>query len=131
MTVLPVQPPASQSWTELARQTDYERSSPAAGGVAQVQFAPVPPDQYWLIEHILVQNTSTNNTQAGVYLDDATLPSNLIDGTYVGNRDVADYSSPILVESNRALIVEWTNCNAGDVATAYIQYRVFKLNTTY
>jgi hypothetical protein len=42
----------------------------------------------------------------------------------VGNLDIADELSPIVVDSGQVLVVVWTNTTPGALYTARIQYRV-------
>lgn len=97
----------------------------AAGGTCSVTLEPVPAGMFWLVERITVLCTSTTPTTAYVYEGDPA-PGNFRDGTSRGNLDVADESSPILVDSTRYLTVEWTGASAGAVGTVTVQYQLVK-----
>jgi hypothetical protein len=97
----------------------------AAGGTCSVTLDPVPAGYFWLVERITVLNTSSTATTAYVYEGDPA-PGNFRDGTSRGNLDVADESSPILVDSTRYLTVLWTGASNGAVGTVTVQYQLVK-----
>lgn len=87
------------------------------------EFPPVDPGTFWLLERITVTTTATGPTRAMVYAGGIS-PINFLDGTERGNFDVADNASPILVDSNTALTIQWSGVELGAVATARIQYQI-------
>lgn len=112
-------------WSMLDHIPDATaQSKPAdASGIATVAFPPVDSGQFWRIERIRVQSTSTVQTTALVYVGDVA-PQNLRDGTIAGNSDNADYASPLVVPPSRQLQIVWSQMSLAAVATAIIQYQL-------
>lgn len=105
-------------------RTRYLTTAPAgASGTIGVTFDPVPPGYFWLLQRFTVLCTSSTKTRAMVYAGDPAA-QNLLDGTEVGNLDIADEQSPILLDSNTALTVQWTGASAGAVGTVRVQYQL-------
>lgn len=100
-------------------------SEPAAEGRALVQHGPVPQDELWLIDRMVVSSDSITDTSAGVYVDTVD-PGRAIDGTTVGNFDVADLAAPIQLAGGVALVCAWDNAAAGAVGTLRLQYQVLR-----
>ena len=125
MTLLPSATAAIDAWHDIDRRVTVERTAPAAGGVCTATFDNVETDQQWLIERIAISNTSSNRTLCSVY-DAGVSPQNLRDYSKFGNSDIADENSPIVIPSGSQCVVQWSNCNNGDVGTVTIQYRVQK-----
>lgn len=112
--------------TVLDYRTIAKSSAPAsAAGVATVTFDPVPDGCLWLVERITVVCSSSAATKCMVYAGDPAL-STFVDGTASGNFDTADEASPVLVDSNVSLTVQWTGATAGAVGTVRIQYQLVK-----
>lgn len=109
------------------RVLDYRReaasSEPAAGGTARVSFDGPDSSRLWLVERIAISCTSSTATSARVYAGDVG-PLFLVDSTESGNADIADETSPVLVESTRPLIIVWSGVQDGATATATIQYQL-------
>jgi hypothetical protein len=121
--------PTSSSSAARWALHDYRQrvisSAPAAGDVCQVEFEQVPLDELWLIERTVVQCTSTGATVAHLY-QDVVDDLRVLDGTRVGNFDVADNASPLLLPSGSTLLVEWKGADDGAIGTALVQYVVLK-----
>jgi hypothetical protein len=109
-----------------------------AGTTAQVAFAGPNAPLLWWVDRITVKARASvtalfsafpaSSTQAWVFVgtDEASAvrDDNLADLTLVGNLDIADELSPIVVDSGQVLVVVWTNTTPGALYTARIQYRV-------
>jgi hypothetical protein len=102
----------------------FQVTKPAdATGVMTATFDPVPPGLFWLIERITVSTTSATPTTVMVYAGDPS-PYTYVDGSAAGNLDVADESSPILVNSATSLTAVWAGASVGAVGTIRIQYQL-------
>lgn len=75
----------------------------------------------WRITRISVDTGSNAapNPIATVYRG-SVQPTNIVDATYTGNQDTAEYPQPIEFVDGESLIVRWTGGNPADVATAVI-----------
>lgn len=115
---------AGASLTVVDYRSQFARSAPAdAAGIATVEFGPVPSGLLWLVQRMRVMTNSATASTLAVYagpVDD----SNMVDGTIVGNQDTADEASPILVDSNLMLTLQWTGATPGAIGTARIQHQV-------
>jgi hypothetical protein len=97
----------------------------AAGGLATVELAQVPHDERWLLDRAVVQCDSTTPTVAFLYLNDIE-DRGVLDGTRVGNFDVADNTQPILLDGGGVLKVQWQGASNGAKGTARLQLRILK-----
>lgn len=122
-----IEPAAGAGDGVQLRTVDYRRaaqtSDPAAGGLASVEFDGPETGLLWLIERITVHSSSTSATTCSVYAGQPA-PANLADRSWSGNNDIADETSPILLESSQPLVLVWEGASAGARCTASIQYRV-------
>lgn len=100
-------------------------SQPAAGGLATAMLAQVPHAELWLLDRIVVQSDSATATAAFLYLDQVD-DRNVLDGTRVGNFDVADQSQPIQLPGSSRLLVQWQGASNGAVGTARVQLRLLR-----
>lgn len=85
-------------------------------GAGQVQLGPPGPHSRWAAYRLTVECGGALVPTAKVYLGDAD--GQLIDGTYTGNFDVADWVSPIVLEPGQYLTVRWTGGSVGANAVA-------------
>lgn len=122
---LPVAVASAAQWTLHDFAQRALTSDPAAAGVCQVDLGPVPQDELWLVDRMVVSCDSAVETAAGIYLD-VVDPGRAIDGTWFGNFDVADLASAIQLPGTTSLICQWTACEAGDVGTLRIQYQIMR-----
>lgn len=113
------------SWSLHEFRSDFLTTKPAAGGRARVELRQVPQDERWLVDRVVVLCDSTTPTVAFLYLND-TEDRGVLDGTRVGNFDVADMSQPILLEGGTRLIVQWTGASNGAIGSARLQLRILK-----
>lgn len=124
---LPVQTSAATRWHVWDYVTREVRSSlPAAGGICSALLPAVPDNELWFLDRLLVQCDSASATVAYVYLDQAA-DENVIDGTFSGNFDVADYAAPHAIERTRQLLVQWQGAAVGAVGRFRAQYTVMRL----
>lgn len=125
MTILPVPAPSSAAqWVFDDYGQDYD-SAVAAGGVCEVDFGPVPQDQLWLLERVVVSCTSPAATSCTLYADTID-PSRALDYTPAGNFDVSDEACPVQLETGTTLLVVWSGATNGARGTARIQYRILR-----
>lgn len=116
------------SYTIVDRRVAVATTQPApASGVAQGELPAVPDGYLWLVDRMTVMCDSAAPTQATVYAG-APSPLNFVDGTSRGNLDVADETSPILVETGESLTVLWSGCTPGAVGTIRVQYQLVTRN---
>ncbi len=100
----------------------------AAAGVCRCELPPVPQDELWLIDRMVVSTDSTTDTIAYVYLD-AIDPVRAIDGTWWGNFDVADLASAIQLPGGTVVLCEWTGASLGAVGTLRAQWQILRRTT--
>lgn len=125
-------PPVARAVATGASLTviDYRslaQNTPPAGADGQLVtvFDAPPPGLLWLIGRMTIFTTSATGTTCGIYAGSPT-PTNLVDGSNSGNLDVADESSPILLDSGAQLTVVWDGASAGAVGTCRIQYQLVR-----
>lgn len=104
-------------------------SQPAAGGLATASLPEVPYDELWLLDRIVVQSDSASATAAFLYLDQVD-DRNVLDGTRVGNFDVADQAQPIQIPGSSRLLVQWQGASNGAVGIARVQLRLMRQATS-
>lgn len=100
-------------------------TKPAAAGVCAVALGPVPQDELWLIDRMVVSNDSPTPTIAGIYLDSVD-PARAIDGTLEGNFDVADLASAIQLPGGTALMCQWEGASDGATGTLRVQWQIMR-----
>lgn len=116
------------SYTTVDRRIAVATTKGAnAAGIAQAVFPAVPEGYLWLVERMTVMCDSALPTQATVYAGDP-IPINLIDGTSRGNLDVADETSPALVQTGLPLTAVWSGCTPGAIGTIRVQYQLVTRN---
>lgn len=128
---LPQPTSAAGRWMLHDYRYRVKSSTPAVGGQAQIEFEQVPQDELWLINRVVVQCTapSTDQAVAHLYLD-TTEDRQALDGTRVGNFDVADMASPIQLPGASRLIVKWKGGTDGWIATCRLQLVVLRRRST-
>lgn len=119
--------PRPLPWAQQLVVVDYQRthgqSSPAAGGTCSVELGPVPQDETWLVDRMIVLCDSAADTEARVYVG-SVRDTAFVDGSLTGNLDVADESQPVLVDAGEPLTCVWSGAADGAVGTFAIQYRL-------
>lgn len=125
MTILPEPTSPLNQWNLDDYTQRAATSQPAAGGVAQVAFGPVPDDQLWRLERIAVSCNSSTATSCTLYLD-LIDPAHALDYTPSGNFDISDEAAPIQLPTGSTLLVVWTNAAAGAIAVARAQWVVMR-----
>lgn len=102
-------------------------TTPAAGGtgLATTELPQVPQDERWLLDRVVVQCTSSTPTAAFLYVNEAEDRA-CLDGTRVGNFDVADNAQPIVLEGGTRLLIQWKGASIGARGTARLQLRILK-----
>lgn len=123
---LPTQTPAASKWSVWDYQ-DRSKTTPAAAadGLCRVEFDQVPDNELWLIDRIVISNDSTFETVFSLYKQ-AVADGNRLDGTDIGNLNVADESAPIVVQPNTLLIALWTGASTGARGMISIQYTIMR-----
>lgn len=110
------------AWDDARFVDEFRQATVDAGGAALVSFGPVPQDERWLVDRVVVVTSSRAGAAwFGMYLDDVD-DSRLIDGTNAGDFDVNDADSPLELEGGEQLVCVWSNATPGDVATCRIHY---------
>jgi hypothetical protein len=129
VTILPQPTSPNDQWI-LDDYAQRSAASPAAaGGVAQVQFGPVPDDRLWFLERLAVSCNSSSATTCTLYLDIID-PTHALDYTPAGNFDIADEAAPIQLPTGSTLLVVWSNASAGAIGTARAQFVVMRRQTS-
>jgi hypothetical protein len=126
MTVtIPVSLPPADGWRLRDYVTMQMRSTPAAAGVAQLEFRQLDGSEMWLIDHAVVACTSSTPTilrwYAGTVADLA-----LLDGSSAGNFDVADWNAGLVIQPTSSLIAKWSGASAGAIGVVTLQARVLR-----
>ncbi|HSX68134.1 hypothetical protein [Nocardioides sp.] len=122
---LPEPSSSASAWAVSDYRQRTGRTQPAAGGVCQLDFGQVPEGELWLVERVVVSCDSSTPTAAFLY-DTSVDDSRVLDGTRVGNFDVADNNSPIQVASGTTLVVAWDGASNGAIGQARVQYVVLR-----
>lgn len=124
---LPVQSSAAGGWSlwDFRQETLSSPQATASGQQLYVTLGPVPQDELWLINRLVVSCDSSLDTTAGVYLD-VIDPARAIDGTDTGNFDVADYASPLQLPGATAMVCAWEGAAAGAQGILRAQYQVMR-----
>jgi hypothetical protein len=121
--ILPVpQPTAAAGWQVYAYRTVTAQTPAAAGGLAQLTLPQLDSGVQWLIDHAVVQCTSTSYTALRLF-DSQISPLALIDGSNSGNFDVADWPNGLTLQSGRQLLAQWSSASDGSVGTLMLQLR--------
>lgn len=97
-------------------------SDPAADGVALVELPQLDPNELWLIDHAVVACDSLSATSVRWYADGVD-PLRLLDGSAVGNFDVADWPTGLQLRPSSSLLVLWTGASDGAIGTVTVQAR--------
>lgn len=119
---LPSQSSATSQWKVWDYRSAQLLSPAAAGGLARCEMTtPVPDNELWFIDRLLVQSNSVARTTAFIYANER-----VIDGTSAGNFNVADMSTPHLLKGTELLAAEWVGATAGAIAQLYVQYTVLR-----
>jgi hypothetical protein len=122
-----ITPQGAPQLVELDRRSVSLSSKPAvANGQCTVVFDQVGSDRFWLVDRVIVSNTSSTPTTAYVGDGDPTFAANFLGGTYSGNFDYDDTHNPYYVESGKQFQVLWIAASLNAVGTARIQYRVMQ-----
>jgi len=87
-----------------------------ATGRCNARLGPLRAWERWHITILSVVNTSTVKVPEARVYQGSIAPSNLVNGTYAGNRD-SDPACDIWLETGEVLIAEWTNGDAGAAGT--------------
>lgn len=122
---LPTQAAALSKWSVWDYQERTRFTPAAAGGLAAVDIYQTPENELWLIDRIVISCTSTAETEFWLYKTQIA-ESNKLDGTDLGNLNVADENAPIVVQPNTLLIAQWENASAGAVGTIALQYTIMR-----
>ena len=122
---LPQSSGSATQWALLEFRQKRASSTPAADGTCQLDFGQVEPDELWLVQRVVVSNTSSTPTICYLYETEVS-DGRVLDGTRVGNFNVADNNSPIQVQGGETLVVRWLGASAGAVGTARVQLMVLK-----
>lgn len=125
MVYLPQDTSPGRRWVLHDYRHRVISTPPAADGVTELEFEQVPQDELWLVDRVIVQSTSSAATVAHLYLD-AIDDRHVLDGTRVGNFDVADNNSPIQLLGSSVLRVRWQGADDGAVGTCRIQLVVLR-----
>ncbi len=101
-------------------------SAPAdATGRCQTHLGPVPQDELWRIDRMVVSSDGSTDTTVGIYLDTVD-PVRAIDGTEVGNFDVADLAAAIQLHGGTAMVCGWSGASLGAVGTLHVQWQILR-----
>lgn len=126
MTIpLPQPIPSASGWQFSDWRPIKATSGPASSaGVATITLDPVPDTEQWLLDRAIVQCTGVAGPLARVYEGNVNATS-LLDGSNTGRFDVAEWPNGLLVRPSTSLVIQWTGCDVGAVATFRAQARVY------
>jgi hypothetical protein len=122
---LPFSVPTSAGWQLADTKWVRRRSAAAAGGVATIDVGQLGSEEMWLLDHAVVQCTSSASTRLRLY-ETVVDPLQLLDGSDKGNFDVADWPAGLLLSPGTSLVAQWTGAAAGAVAALTLQVRVLR-----
>ena len=128
---LPKSVTTAAEWQLIDFQQRALVSEPAAAaGTCRAQHGPVPQDELWLVDRMVVSTDSTlsTNSTASLYID-AVDPARMIDGSRSGNFDVADLAAAIQLPGGTILICEWEGVSTGARGTLRLQYQLLRKPT--
>lgn len=112
------------------RTEDVSGAAPAGtAGTIQATGDKVPDDEWWLVERLIVQCTSTTDTNLDLYIG-GVAPQYERDWTPQGgstaNKGVAEYPRGMLIEPSTELIIVWSGASSGATARYNAQIQVYK-----
>jgi hypothetical protein len=113
------------AWSLVDLRHRVLKTKAAAGGYAVAELEQVPQDERWLIDRVVVQCDSTTPTVAFLYLNELE-DRGVLDGTRVGNFDVADQTRPILLDGGGRLLVRWAGASNGAIGTVRLQLSILR-----
>lgn len=116
---------SATGWQLLDYVSRPFRSQPATAGAAQIELAELDSDEMWLVDHAVVNCSSTTPTQLRWY-DSVVDPAALLDGSNAGNFDVADWPAGLQLGPSTRLLVRWTGASDGAIGTLTLQARVLR-----
>lgn len=100
----------------------------AAGTITATSDTP-PDDEWWLIERLIVNSTSTTATSVDLYVGQAD-PHYERDwtpqGGSTGNHGVAEYPRGLLCEPSQPCIIVWSGASLAATAFYNMQIQVYK-----
>lgn len=126
MTVpLPQPIPSTSAWqpADFLRRT--MRTSPAAGGLAQLDFGALADTEMWVLSHAVVHCTSSTPTALRLY-ESVPDPGWLLDGSDRGTFDVADWPAGLQVSPSASLVAVWEGASDGAVGTLRVQGTIYR-----
>lgn len=101
----------------------FANTPPAtAAGVALVTLGPPDPN-YWFFDRMTIAGNSTLRPVCTLYRN-AALAQNKLDSSLLGNDDVADNASPLVLKPTQLLLLVWTGATPGAVFTVTAQGRI-------
>lgn len=127
MTVpVPVALPSSTGWQVVDRIDQVFTSTPAgADGLATITLPQLDTATRWELTHMVAACSSSTATVMRLYFDSVSA-AGFRDGTDDGNFDVADWARGLFIPEGRQVVVQWSGCSAGAVATLTLQADVSK-----
>ena len=125
MLTLPTQLATASAWALADYATLQRRSVPAVGGVCQVDFDQLDPNERWLVDHAVISCDSTTPTVLRLY-DGSVDALALIDGSGSGAFDCADWPNGLAVQPTRGLIARWTGASTGARGVVSLQVRILR-----
>lgn len=123
--IVPVGIPAAAGWQLVDWLSNPWKTLPAAGGLAEVDCGQLDPDEMWLIDHAVVQSTSTTPTAVRLY-ESYAVREQLLDGSNSGNFDVSDWPAGLVLRPSTSLVVQWSGVSAGATCQVRLQARVMR-----
>lgn len=88
-----------------------------------------PDDEWWLIERLIVNSTSTTDTEVDLYVGQVD-PHYERDwtpqGGSTGNHGIAEYPRGLLCEPTQPCIIVWSGASLGASAFYNMQVQVYK-----
>lgn len=128
MLTLPVSEPTATSWRLHDYRDDVITSGPADAFLqtATAIADPVDPLELWLVDHIVVSNTTPNRTILRLYDNQRASEADLLDGADSGLFGVGSWTQGLQIQPMRQLVAVWSGVSAGHRGTIRLQYRVLR-----
>lgn len=126
MTVpVPVGLSTASSWSLADWRKVKQTATASSAGTATIDL-PVPDGELWLLDHAVIQSTSSGTPTFRLYDSPSTSAGNLADGSNAGTFAVADWPAGLLFRPGDELVAVWTGATAGATCSLTAQLRVYR-----
>lgn len=99
----------------MAELDESGRATADANGNARITLQPLRAFEFWQIDRMTVQNSSTTLVPLCKVYRSSVDPTKLVDGTFTGTFDVSD--TQLTLPNAMPLIADWTGADPGSSCT--------------